>query len=200
MKNVVIFGGTFNPLHIGHIQIISALSNLHDIHEVMLIPDKIPPHKECDFLASDEHRLNMCKIAAKKFPNVSVNDIELKRNGKSFTIDTVKDINRLYPDYNLFLAIGGDMLISFDKWKDYKELLSLCQIICLGRGGVDKEAFSKMTKTLEEMGGKMLVLNKEITEISSSLLRTNIQNKDFLSKYIDREILDYIFKNKVYGV
>ena len=200
MKNVVIFGGTFNPLHIGHIQIISALSNLDGINEVLLIPDKIPPHKECDFLASDEHRLNMCKIAAKKFPNVKVSDIELKRSGKSFTIDTVKDIKKANPDYNLSLAIGGDMLISFDKWKDYKELLSLCQIICLGRGGEDKKAFSEMIDSLEEMGAKILVIDNEITEISSSLLRANLQNKELLSKYIDSEILDYIFKNKVYGV
>ena len=199
MKNVVIFGGTFNPLHKGHMEIISALSSLDETNEVLLIPDKIPPHKECEFLASDEHRLNMCKIAAKNFSNVSVSDIELKRNTKSYTIDTLKELKSANPDYNLSLAIGGDMLVSFDKWKDYKEILSLCKIICLGRGGVDETEFSQKTEHFNTLGGKFLVLDNEITEISSTELRNNMSNPDFISKYIDSEILDYIIKNNVYG-
>lgn len=199
MKNVVIFGGTFNPLHKGHIEIISALSRLDGTDEVLLIPDKIPPHKECEFLASDEDRLNMCKIAAKEFSNVSVSDIELKRTGKSYTIDTLKEIKHQNPDYNLSIAIGGDMLVSFDKWKDYKDILSLCRIICLGRGGVDKAQFSEKVQYFKSIGGEILVLDNEITEISSTLLRENMRDSDFTLKYIDNEIIEYIFKNNVYG-
>ncbi len=199
MKNVVIFGGTFNPLHKGHIEIISALSDLEGIDEVLLIPDKIPPHKKCDFLALDEHRLNMCRIIAKRFSNVSVCDIELKRDGKSYTIDTLKEIRRDNPDFNLSLAIGGDMLVSFDKWKDYKEILALCQIIVLGRGGVDKTLFSEKVEHFKAIGGQIFVLDNEITEISSTTLRENMRSRDLTSKYIDNEILDYIYKNNVYG-
>ena len=199
MKNVVIFGGTFNPLHKGHIEIITTLSEFEGIDEVLLIPDRIPPHKQCDFLAKDEHRLNMCKIVAKRFSNVSVCDIELKRTGKSYTIDTLKEIKHQNPDYNLSIAIGGDMLVSFDKWKDYKDILSLCRIICLGRGGVDKAQFSEKVQYFKSIGGEILVLDNEITEISSTLLRENMRDPDFTLKYIDNEILEYIFQNNVYG-
>lgn len=199
MKNVVIFGGTFNPLHKGHIEIISALSRLDGTDEVLLIPDKIPPHKECEFLASDEHRLNMCKIAAKEFSNVSVSDIELKRNTKSYTIDTLKELKSIKPDCNFSLAIGGDMLVSFDKWRDYEDIFSLCQLVCLGRGGVDDNLFSQKVQHFKCLGANILVLENEITEISSTMLRDNMSNLDFISKYIDTEILDYIIKNNVYG-
>ena len=199
MKNVVIFGGTFNPLHKGHIEIISALSRLDGTDEVLLIPDKIPPHKECEFLASDEHRLNMCKIAAKEFSNVSVSDIELKRNTKSYTIDTLKELKSIKPDCNFSLAIGGDMLVSFDKWRDYEDIFSLCQLVCLGRGGVDDSLFSQKVQHFKCLGANILVLENEITEISSTMLRDNMSNLDFISKYIDTEILDYIIKNNVYG-
>ena len=199
MKNIVIFGGTFNPLHKGHMEIISALSSLEGIDEVLLIPDKIPPHKECKLLASNEHRLNMCNIVAKRFSNVSVSDIEFKRTGKSYTVDTLKELKSIYPDYNLSIAIGGDMLVSFDKLKDFKEILTLCQIICLGRGGVDKGLFSQKVEQFRALGGNILVLDNDITEISSTELRDSLRDFDFASKYIDAEILDYIMENNVYG-
>ena len=88
MAKTVIYGGTFNPLHVGHAQIIKLLSEQSFTDELMVIPTALPPHKEYEGEVAAEHRLNMCRIAAREFKNVTVSDIELKRQGKSYTIDT----------------------------------------------------------------------------------------------------------------
>ncbi len=199
MKKIVIFGGTFNPIHIGHVEMLSALCEVNNLDKILLMPDKIPPHKICDVLASDIHRLNMCKMIADRFNNVFVSDLELNREGKSYTIDTVKELKALYPNYKLAIAIGGDMLTSFDKWKDYEELLTLCQIICFARIGVNNDLLQSKIEHFKNMGGDILLLDNEISEISSSFLRKNITNREISSKYIDKEILDYIINNNIYG-
>ena len=199
MKKIILFGGTFNPVHIGHMEMLSALSMMENADRILLMPDKIPPHKICDMLASNEHRLNMCKILAGRFNNVFVSQLELNREGKSYTLDTVKELKALYPDYQLAIAIGGDMLASFDKWKDYRELLKLCQIICFSRIGVEENLLQEKIKNFNEIGADIVLLDNEITEISSSFLRRNINNFEILSKYIDKEILNYITDNNIYG-
>ena len=199
MKKIIIFGGTFNPIHIGHIEMLSALATVKDTEKIFLMPDKIPPHKTCDMLASDTHRLNMCKILANKFNNVFVSELELNREGKSYTIDTVKELKALYPDYQICIVIGGDMLASFDKWKDYRKLLNLCQIICFSRVGLDKNLLEEKIKIFNDIGADIVLLDNEITEVSSSFLRQNLGNLEILSKNIDKEILEYIINNNIYG-
>ena len=98
MGIVAIFGGTFNPIHSGHREIINHLSNTPNVDKVIIIPTKIPPHKETDILADSQDRLNMCSIIASKYNNVEVSDIELLRYGKSYTIDTILTLQEEYND------------------------------------------------------------------------------------------------------
>ena len=199
MENIAIFGGTFNPFHIGHIEILSELNSLEYIDKIIVMPSKIPPHKEVDFLASEKHRLNMCKIASKMFNKALVSDIELLRKGKSYTVDTISDLRLIYPNANFFFTLGGDMLYFFDTWKNYKEIIKNVSIICFNRAGLNLNEVLSSAQKLKSQGAKVIVLEKNITEVSSTFLRENIDNNDTLKKYIPCEILEYITENSVYG-
>ena len=120
MGYTAIFGGTFNPPHIGHYEMLSALEKCPEIEEIWLMPDRIPPHKVCDFLADDSDRIEMCRIIAKDFKKARLCLAEFEREGKSYTYDTVTEFLKKYPDKKFTFVCGGDMLISFDKWYRYK--------------------------------------------------------------------------------
>ena len=199
MKTVAIFGGTFNPIHKGHIEIIDALCNIDDIEKVLVIPTKIPPHKNSDFLAGEQDRLNMCQIACKKFSKVSVSNIEFLREGKSYTVDTVADIANLYPKHKIAVTIGADMVTTFTEWKDYKKLLDRVELIVFYRAGIDIEKFNLSIKMLEKEGAKIRYIDKTITDTSSSDIRCYGQNAETMAN-ITLEIFKYISENNLYGI
>ena len=114
MGFVAIFGGTFNPLHIGHYEMLRALQKDPDIDEIWIMPDRIPPHKECDFLASDNDRIEMCRIASCDFSKAKLCLVEFEREGKSYTYDTVVFLRKKYPQKN-FLFVLGTFLIRFSQ-------------------------------------------------------------------------------------
>ncbi len=199
MKTLAVFGGTFNPFHIGHEQMLKAVCELDWVDKVLIIPSKIPPHKQVDFLASDEHRLNMCRLIAEKYPKVTVSDIEISRTGKSYTVDTVSSLNEIYPDYKLALCIGGDMIASFTAWKEYRKILSLAELIAFMRVGTENEDFNSSIDGLISEGARISVMSTEVTDISSTLIRDHINNRASCEAYIPEQVLNYIYENKVYN-
>ncbi|MDO4607718.1 MAG: nicotinate (nicotinamide) nucleotide adenylyltransferase [Clostridia bacterium] len=193
MANIAIFGGTFNPFHIGHYEMLSSICKLEYIDKVFLMPDKIPPHKTCDFLASDTDRINMCDLIAKEFKKVELCLIEFEREGKSYTVDTVKLLKQKYPDDNFYIVIGGDMLTSFDTWYNWQELLTLVGVIAFKRDGIVNfdEAYDKLTKS----GGNITIINNEITDISSTKLRQKVDKS-----LLPTSIYNYIIEKGIYNV
>lgn len=185
MANIAIFGGTFNPFHIGHYEMLSGICELAFIDKVFLMPDNVPPHKTCDFLASDDDRINMCRLIANQFTKVELCLIEFEREGKSYTVDTVKLLRQKYPDDNFYIVIGGDMLTSFDTWFNWQELLCLVGIIAFKRDGIDD--FDNAYQSLVQKGADITVIDKNITFVSSTQLRHKIDKSllpDCIYKYI----------------
>lgn len=197
MSKIVVFGGTFNPIHIGHCEIIEEISKLEDIDKILLIPTKIPPHKDFDCLASDVHRVNMCNLVANRFDNVEVSDIEINREGKSYTIDTVAAIKKVYPKHELAITIGADMLTTFHFWKDYKRLLKEVSIIAFGRATVNNNDFDDAFNRLTELGADITIIEKDITDVSSTVIRKNLSAN---SSLLYEDVYNYILNNNVYGV
>ena len=174
MGIIAIFGGSFNPIHIGHIEIIKQIRLLKEVEKVLIIPTKIPPHKDTDYLADATHRLNMCKIATEEFKNVEVSDIELNRDGKSYTIDTVNLLQKVYNNHKLALTIGGDMLISFDKWKDYKGILKKCILITFKRAGISDVEYRSGINKLKSIGAEIISIETDIPCVSSTQIRNEL--------------------------
>ena len=199
MGTVAIFGGTFNPLHTGHVQIIKSLCELDFIDKVILIPTKIPPHKETDFLAGAKHRLNFCNIISNKFLKATVSDIELNREGKSYSVDTVLNLKKLYPNQKIAITIGADMLINFKKWFKYETILENADIITFFRADSNKSDYEDAITELKELGANIICINDAIDNISSTKIRELLKEGKSVSLYLDPDIKNYIIENQVYG-
>ncbi len=134
MNTIGLFGGTFNPVHLGHLRTALEVKEELDLQRVVLIPSALPPHKKPDHMASARDRLEMLRIAVRDDPDFLVSDIELMREGPSFTIDTVCHFKSLYKDNaRLFFIIGSDAFLELNTWKSHIELLKLIPFIVMMR-------------------------------------------------------------------
>ena len=197
MALTAIFGGTFNPFHIGHFEMLKALNSYQPIDEIYVMPDKIPPHKVCDFLADDSDRIEMCRIAVSDFNKAKLCLLEFERDGKSYTFDTVCALEEKYPDKSFAFVCGGDMITSLHTWYRADELIQKIGFIAFRRQG-ESDDFQKAVDTLREKGADITVLPDSITEISSSELRVNI-NSDTAKKLIPEKIYNYIKEKGIYN-
>ena len=173
MALTAIFGGTFNPFHIGHYEMLKALQNDHDIEKIFVMPDRIPPHKVCDFIAEDEIRIEMCRIICEDFSKAELCLIEFEREGKSYSYDTVLELKKRYPENNFSFVCGGDMLVTFNKWYKYEELLKELPFIAFRRSDTDNSSFDQSVKSLTDMGMKIVVKQEIIPAVSSTEIRGN---------------------------
>ena len=196
MGLTAIFGGTFNPPHIGHYQMLKALDNRPEIEEIWLMPDKIPPHKVCDFLADDSDRIEMCRIIADDFKKVRLCLAEFEREGKSYTYDTVTEFRKRYPQREFTFVCGGDMLISFKEWYRYEELMKMISFTVFRRTDTDNAEFDRKAEELSEMGMKITVMSEIITSVSSTYIRNNTEKSREL---LPEKIYDYIKDGGIYG-
>lgn len=196
MGYTALFGGTFNPPHIGHRKMLEALEKREEIDEIWLMPDRIPPHKVCDFLASDEDRINMCRLLISPLEKTKLCLAEFERAGKSYSYDTVTLLKKKYPERNFTFVCGGDMLISFDKWYKYEELLKAVPFTVFRRTETDKDGFDNAVLKYGEMGMKITVCDDDVPAVSSSYIRNNIEkSRDLLPE----RVYEYIVDGRIYG-
>ncbi len=198
MKNTVIFGGTFNPIHLGHIEIINNVLALSSTQNVIVMPTAVPPHKVSSDLACDADRFEMCKLATEHIEGVEVSDLELIRGGKSYTYETLKRIKSDNTDIKLSFVCGGDMIVTFKEWYRFQDILKLAEIIAVRRVGVDNVEFDNAVSELVTLGGVVNVLKGEITDISSTEIKKHITNKDYLLKFLPEKVYNYIKDNNLY--
>ena len=192
----VIFGGTFNPFHIGHYEILKALQSDESVEKILLMPDRLPPHKTSEFLIDDETRIEMCRLASKDFPKCQLCLIEFEREGKSYTVDTVKLLKERYPHKEFAFAIGGDMFASFKKWKKYEELIKMLSFFVFKRSATDMGKFNTALKELKDEGMKIILKEDIIPAVSSTELRQEFENNKDL---IPEKIYKFLKERGVYG-
>jgi len=192
MLNIAIFGGTFNPFHIGHYEMLSSICSLEFIDNVLVMPDKIPPHKTLNNVVDDLHRQNMCKIVCEDFIKAEPCFIEFEREGKSYTIDTINLLRKKHPNDNFFVTIGGDMLSTLDTWYNWQELIKKVSFIAFKRDGIAD--FEKSYNRLIDLGADIKIIDDKITNISSTKLRNKISKE-----YLPPKIYDYIIEKGIYN-
>ena len=192
-----VFGGTFNPIHNGHISMITYVLDNALADNVVVIPANVPPHKVSYSLASPQHRLKMCELAVSGIKNVTVSDIEIARGEKSYTIDTLLSLKENHE--NLSLVCGGDMIKTFTSWYRYTDILKLCDIIAFKRHGIVDNDFEQGVENIKKAGGNIFVCDTDIIDISSTQIRNCILENKSLDDIVPNSVAGYIAENELYA-
>lgn len=199
MKKIGIFGGTFNPIHNGHIKAANEILKALRLNEIIFIPNKLPPHRMLECKTNEHDRFMMVHLATKNNPNFVASDIELKREGISYTYDTIAALKQIYPHDKLFFIAGIESLINY-KWYKLDDMLALLEkFIVIKRSGFSAKQFNEIMKNSSLKNVKKIKLIAiDTIEISSTQIKENIDNFEFLSKYLPLEVIHYIKEKKLY--
>ena len=199
MERIGIYGGTFNPPHIGHIQAAQQALSALNLRKVILIPDRIAPHKELpENSPTPQQRMDMLHIAVQNRPGLEVSDIELKRDGVSYTWETVVQLREENPEAELVLLMGTDMFLSFHTWKYPERILenAALGVFCRGEKNERKAIFEKKEE-MEQQGARIELVNNEVVAISSTQMRRLLAFRCAAS-FLPEGVLDYIRENRLY--
>lgn len=191
-----IFGGTFNPPHMGHLKLANAVKENLKLDKILVIPAATPPHKEAHELASGDDRMEMCRRTFSNEDVFIVSDIELRRAGRSYTYDTLCDIKKKYPNDDLFLIVGSDMLETFNAWYRYEDILSMCILCAASREEDFKVDLEKVFKADEIK--KVKFIDIDVTVLSSTDLRNKIKNQESTQGLLNSSVREYIDKYALY--
>lgn len=197
-RRIAMFGGSFNPIHNAHTNVAAAFIKKLKLDKLIFIPTAIPPHKSDAEIINAEHRLEMCRLAAETMKKADVSDIEIKRSGKSYTVDTLKQLKELYPDSELYLITGADMFLTIQDWRSPEEIFSLAVICTVPRDDADYVRLRKHEIKLNTMGAKTVLYDIRRMDVSSTDIRKRIYNDEDVSKYVDKKVASYIYSNYLY--
>ncbi len=200
MQRLGIYGGTFNPPHIGHIRAAAYGAQTLETETLLLIPSCISPHKVLpEGTASPQERMEMLTLAASGQPGLEPCGLEVSRGGKSYTYMTVSQLKAQYPDKELVLLMGTDMFLSLLTWREPEKILKNCSLGVFYRGqGREEELVMSQKKTLEKLGATVYILDNPVTEISSTDLR-RLLILGGAESYLDPAVLSYIREKGLYG-
>jgi len=196
---IALYGGSFNPPHLGHAEAAQTVYNELKPDIFLIIPDNIPPHKE---MAADSptarQRMELCSLAFRKVPGAQVSDIELRREGRSYTADTIDLLRRQYPEDELVLVMGTDMLLSFEEWYRFEYLLKSCTLAVLARDELEEEKLRRHAEHLTRCyGGRVRLLHHEPLPMQSSEIRARLKLR-MCAALLDDEVYSLIIRNGYY--
>ena len=203
-KKIILFGGTFDPIHVGHISVAEHAAEQISAQKVIFIPASRSPHKNMLPVASVEHRLEMVRLAIAEQNKFCVSDCELKRPQPSYTLDTVIDFRAKYDaDTRIYVLIGADMLHDLDKWYCICDLIDACNLSVMLRGGAEEPDFDRFEKTLGHQRVEKLkadMISTPLIDISSSEIRQKLAEGADVNDMLDADVLAYIRKNRLYSL
>jgi nicotinate-nucleotide adenylyltransferase len=195
-----VFGGTFNPLHNGHINIASGFMQKLGLDFVLLIPTYLPPHKSDEQVIIGEKRLEMCRLASEEYGFIKVSDIEIARKGKSYTVETLKILSEQYPDDHLFLLMGADMFLILKQWKDIDKISKLSALCAAPRHEGETERLEQYAESLKaSYKAECYIENIPIMSVSSTQIREDIKSNKDISGLVPQRILNYIKNQGLYS-
>lgn len=199
MTRIGIYGGTFSPPHNGHIAAAKAFMEQMWLDFLYVIPTATPPHKEMDVPIDAAHRLEMCRLAFSGVEGVYVSDMEMRRGGRSYTVDTLRELTG--PDRRLFLLCGTDMMLILDEWREPEEIFKLSYPVYIRRERdaiLDKKIVQKIAEYNQKYGKVVRRIVTEPIELSSNLVRERLQNREDVSNLIPESVEKYIRDNHLY--
>lgn len=168
---LLLFGGTFDPPHKGHIHLLQEAIRAAEPDKVVVMPAGIPPHKAAS-ATPGELRLKMCSCFEGCHPDLQVSGWEIARGGRNYTVYTLEMLQQKYPDAELYLSVGSDMLTTFTTWKEWQRLLQMAVLVVQSRRKGDNAELEKAAEELEQYGGRILFTGAPAIEAASSDIRS----------------------------
>lgn len=194
MKKLGIFGGTFNPVHNGHMAVAQAAVTQFGLDRLMFLPNYQPPHKKCE--AAPWLRLKMAEAAARENSKYFVSDFEINKGGISYSAHTLKAFSELYKGEELYFIIGGDSLRDFAKWYKPEEIVKHCTLLAYPRNDINlKQCITNLQSSL---GAKVFELNAPEINISSSEIRNLVKRGEQVREFVPPSVLEIIENNNLY--
>ena len=197
MSQTILYGGTFNPIHRGHLNICVRAREAVGADRVLLMPAAQPPHKFAGWLAPDRDRLAMCSLAVQDLPGLQVSDYEIRRGGRSYTVETLRNLVAREPEEKFWLLIGTDMFLTFSQWKEWQEIGKMAVLLVASREEGDREQLLAQQKALAAEGVDSLLLENLPLPMSSTGIRRELR-KTGTSDKIPPEVLAYIQERGLY--
>jgi nicotinate-nucleotide adenylyltransferase len=186
---IAIFGGTFNPIHKGHVFLAKQAKNKLKLNKIIFVPAYIPPHKKSEGIIRADKRFRMIKLALSGKPYFDVSRYEIDRKKKVYSVETIRHFKKVFPkDTQLFFLIGADSLKGLDKWKDSKKLFNLCKFVVFSRPGFK---WSKKTPGIK-------AIEIDALDISSTQVRSFIKQGKLIRSLVPKPVADYIHLKRFY--
>ena len=209
-----ILGGTFDPIHLGHLRVAEEICEELELEKVYLIPGALPPHKEGKPLTPFHHRLTMTRLATENSHVLETLDLEARRQGFSYSIKTLKEFHQMFKsDLDLFFIIGMDAFLEIKTWKSYKQLFEYAHFAVIKRPGVQSEEFETFLTSLgvgfqkephqnsfiNPFGYTVIYKKATLMDISSTKLREKIVTNKSIRFLVPESVVSYIMEKGLYG-
>ena len=193
-----IFGGAFNPVHNGHINLAKSYLKSLRLDKLLIIPTANPPHRSNTDFVSETHRFNMLSLAFEDEDKIEISDIEFKRAEKSYTYDTVKELRKIYTNAEIFLIIGEDQFLVFDSWYNYDKLLDEVVLCTAAREQNTRQAIADYADKLFKGGKGCYIADFDPIVVSSSELRAKLKAGEDVSAFMPAKVYNYIKDKGLY--
>jgi nicotinate-nucleotide adenylyltransferase len=217
-KKLGILGGTFNPIHYGHLAAAEEVRNRLKLDRILFIPSSLPPHKQDEDVPPAVHRMGMVRLALEGNPAFEPSDIEIKRGGRSYTVDTIETLRQMHPRDEMYFITGLDSFLEIQTWHCWESLLALCRFVVLSRPGY---RFTDLTKInfIQSAEGELEGLDHGLRsqsvvrsgafeiffemiplfDISSTDIRRRVKEGRSIKYLLPEAVETYIIKNKLYA-
>lgn len=195
-----IFGGTFDPIHLGHLYIAEQALNIFKLDEVVFIPTGNPPHKANKKVTKSKYRYDMVKLAIKNNNKFSISDYEVNSKDFNYTFKTLEYFNSKEKDTQWYFITGVDCLMDIYTWNNVSEIFKLCNLVVFRRDGYSLESIIQQKKKVEQdFKSNILFMDIPIKKISSTMIRNKILNHEDIKPLVPKEVYKYIIKNNIYS-
>lgn len=198
-KKVGIMGGSFDPIHIGHLMIAESAYEQFDLERILFIPTGNPPHKDISIYSTSKQRLEMVSLAIQDNHHFQLSTLEMEREGVIYTFRTLEILKNQNPDIEYYFIMGADSLFDFESWKEPSKITEYCTLLVATRENMENQALMDKILYLEnKYKGKIQILNTPNIDISSRTLRERVKNGSTIKYYVPKDVENYIKKNHLY--
>lgn len=198
-RKIGLMGGTFNPIHIAHLILAENAYREHGLDEIIFLPNGIPPHKRNAHIAPDDDRLAMVRLAVEGIPYFSVSDMEMVREGLSYSSDTLLELRSAHPDCEYYFIMGGDSIEQFETWHRPDIILANCIVLAAIREQSDEEEFDRQIASLcQKYGADIRKLSIPRLDLSSSEIRKRVREGMSVRFMVPQAVLDYMTEKGLY--